>query len=126
MWVEKNKPFAYRIYMHFTQQCMYHRIYNLYIIFSFVGVNLIVTLFEDAKRARPKKEGLYILAPNKINGKPYWFQEDDFNNIWYSKKGYWCIGRIENLVGVGCGIVSSRNDVAEPQEAQYIFQAVSS
>ena len=83
------------------------------------GVNLIVTftfVVDDLKKARPRMEGLYIHAPKSINGKPYWFQEDDVNNIWYSKEGYWCIGRIQNLVGVSCGIASTRNDAAEPQQ----------
>ena len=77
---------------------------------------MIVTLNGDVKKARPRKEGLYIHASNNINGKPYWFQDDNFNNIWYSKEGYWCIGRIQNLVGVSCGIASTRNDAAEPQQ----------
>ena len=81
---------------------------------------MIVTLNGDVKKARPRKEGLYIHASNNINGKPYWFQDDNFNNIWYSKEGYWCIGRVENLIGVGCGIVSS-DAVAEPQQAQYTY-----
>ena len=45
-------------------------------------------------------EGIYLLQPNKINGKSHWMNEDGSLAIWYDiidNKGNWNIGDIENL-----------------------------
>ena len=67
-------------------------------------------------------QGIYVLQPNIVNGKTFWFHNNGQFAIWYLPKGSskrgtrWIIGYREQL-GQAFGFITSPDDVAEPQEA---------
>ena len=67
-------------------------------------------------------QGIYTLQPNIVNRKAYWLNANGQFAIWYLPKGSsnrtrWIIGKREHLSqNKGC-IITSPDDVAEPQEA---------
>ena len=52
---------------------------------------------------------------NKVNGKPYWMQENGNNAIWYNN-GVWLIGKEADL-GTEIAEIQSSDDVANPYQA---------
>ena len=52
---------------------------------------------------------------NKVNGKPYWMQENGNNAIWYNN-GVWLIGKQTDL-GTEIAEIQSSDDVANPYQA---------
>ena len=51
-----------------------------------------------AKDAQSKREGIYKLSLDIVNGKSYWIQEDGTSALWFDKKyGNWKIGSKENI-----------------------------
>ena len=84
----------------------------------FLEINLIVALRGDAKETQLDKEGSYymnIQYINKVNGKPYWMQENGNNAIWYNN-GVWLIGKQTDL-GTEIAEIQSSDDVANPYQA---------
>ena len=67
-------------------------------------------------------QGIYILQPNSVNGKTWWFNKNGQSAIWYVPKGVsirgnrWGIGHHAEL-GQAIGFIASPDDVTEPQEA---------
>jgi hypothetical protein len=86
-----------------------------------------------AKECKGHMAGLYILGPNKVNGKSHWLQDSGTNNsmyswlfsttnaIWCDEFGFWNIGAQDKI-----GLSSMKNHsgmhyssrVAGPQEAK--------
>ena len=59
---------------------------------------LVVKLNGGAKDAQSKREGIYKLSLDIVNGKLYWIQEEGTSALWFDKKyGNWKIGSKENL-----------------------------
>ena len=59
---------------------------------------LVVKLNGGAKDAQSKKEGIYKLSLDIVNGKFYWIQEEGTSALWFDKKyGNWKIGSKENI-----------------------------
>ena len=78
---------------------------------------MIVTLKGDVKDALSSRAGIYVLGPNKINGKSHWLQDLGTNAIWHDKvNGNWNIGSLNGLGGTGAWI-TTQQDGAGPQEA---------
>ena len=62
--------------------------------------------------------GLYILAPNLVNGKSHWLQDSRINAIWYDNKdGDWIIGPQGSIGGSKQIAFYTNEDVVSPQEA---------
>ena len=52
----------------------------------------------DVKDRWSKKEGIYVLASTKVNGKPNWLQEGGKNAIWYDGvRENWLLGSASKL-----------------------------
>ena len=84
---------------------------------TLIAANLCIRLKHAAKDAQPTKEGIYILGPNKINGKHHWIQKGGSNALWYSPSGLWKIGPKDNLGEEIAGVKSSDGS-AGPLEAK--------
>ena len=77
---------------------------------------LIVKLNGGAKDAQSKREGIYKLSLDIVNGKSYWIQEEGTSALWFDKKyGNWKIGSKENLGTSASGLYSNAN-VDDPQD----------
>ena len=78
---------------------------------------LVVKLNGGAKDAQSKREGIYKVSLDIVNGKLYWIQEEGTSALWFDKKyGNWKIGSKENLGTSASGLYSNAN-VNEPQDA---------
>ena len=80
---------------------------------------------DAANDAQWSRKGIYILGPNKVNGKHYWIQEGGWlwggsNALWYVPSGLWMIGPKDNLGEEMAGIYSSDGS-AGPLEAKTWF-----
>ena len=71
---------------------------------------------DAAKDAQGSRKGIYILGPNKVNGKHHWIQEGGSNALWYVPSGLWMIGPKVNL-GEDMGGIYSSDGSAGPLEA---------
>ena len=78
---------------------------------------ITVDLKDAAKDVQGSRKGIYILGPNKINGKHHWIQKGGSNALWYSPLGLWKIVPKDNLGEEMGGIVSSDGS-AGPLEAK--------
>ena len=78
--------------------------------------DITVDLKDAAKDAQGYRKGIYILGPNKVNGKHHWIQEGGSNALWYSPSGLWKIGPKDSLGKDMAGILSSDGS-AGPLEA---------
>ena len=75
---------------------------------------MIVTLNGQAKYAQSIRAGIYVLAPNLVNDKPHWLQDQGSNAIWHRKRYVgWRIGNL----GSSLGGLYSTDDEPGPQEA---------
>ena len=72
---------------------------------------------DAAKDAQWSRKGIYILGPNKVNGKHHWIQEGGSNALWYNPLGFWMIGTKDNL-GEDMGGIYSSDGSAGPLEAK--------
>ena len=78
---------------------------------------LVIKLNGGAKDAQSKREGIYKLSLDIVNGKLYWIQEEGTSALWFDKKyGNWKIGSKENLGTSASGLYSNAN-VNKPQDA---------
>ena len=78
---------------------------------------LVVKLNGGAKDAQSKREGIYKLSLDIVNGKLYWIQEEGTSALWFDKTNEnWKIGCKENLGTSASGLYSNAN-VNEPQHA---------
>ena len=71
---------------------------------------------DDVKALHPSKEGVYILAPDLVNGRRYWIQEkgkgQGGNAVWCNDKKHWSIGPKENL---GTRLVGIYSDIPDEE-----------
>ena len=78
---------------------------------------MLVTLHGDAKEARSKLEGHYILQTDPVNKKPWWFNERETAIWWYKEGGKWFIGAKGDLGDWGTNGIFSEDDVEDPLQA---------
>ena len=83
---------------------------------------ITVDLKDAANNAQWSRKGIYILGPNKVNGKHYWIQEGGWlwggsNALWYVPSGFWNIGSKVNL-GESLAGICSPDSSAGPLEAK--------
>ena len=76
---------------------------------------MLVTLHGDAKEVQYHLEGHYILQPNPVNKKPWWFKKGD-HAIWASPSGLWTIGQKKNLGSTTC-FIHSKDVLEDPLQA---------
>ena len=76
---------------------------------------LMVILKDAAKVVHFLVEGIYLLGPNHVNGKPHWIQEGDLTAIWYYQ-AHWMIGPTKDL-GKPIGAIYSPDDLGGPHRA---------
>ena len=104
------------------------KVLSFTIVYLIAGpLKLTVKLKGEAKDAQGTKAGLYLLGPNKVNGKSHWLQDPGTNAMWYDKPNEsWKIGpKIGTQKNIGSDVsgIKTSEDVAGPQEAktwQYI------
>ena len=77
---------------------------------------------DAANDAQWSRKGIYILGPNKVNGKHYWIQECGWlwlwsNALWFSPNGNWLIGPKDSL-GKAWGGIASSDGSTGPLEAK--------
>ena len=77
---------------------------------------LVVKLNGGAKDAQSKREGIYKLSLDIVNGKLYWIQEEGTSALWFDKTNEnWKIGSKENIKQLLNRLLES---FSEPQHVQ--------
>ena len=88
---------------------------------------MIVTITGEANNAKFRGiPGIYLLAPNSINGRSHWLQESGSNAIWnfiyYKGEGVtysaWGIGSQDDIGKTNTDLTSV-DDAAGPQKPSY-------
>ena len=79
---------------------------------------MTVELKREAKDAQSNRAGIYVLGPNKVNGKSHWLQDSGPNAFWYEKEtGNWAIG-LQDDIGSKKACIYTPEDVTGPQKAK--------
>ena len=114
-------PLFFKLNMNFIKYVVpyLHKFHILNLSLAVVPTKLTIKLNGTLKKLMNFIEGIYILGPNKVNGKVYWIQENGCAALW--NDGNWNIGNTENLGSSKVYMYSPDESVVPTETISWIY-----